>query len=257
MRLLSYYLIVIFLVFISCEKNTIHVENDIPNVCETTGEATNYFFEDAYFLTINQIFNDSCVAFCEYKDSVLLPPELYDDILRRIGKIYELENSLEKDSIIDILGIHQFKLFKSKEIFMSVASNEWSDNLVNGVIPTGNTFFDALYQKYKFSFEGYREALSRHNFNLKIGSIENLNLIFLAKKLDELDGVVISSPNWSGGDGDNIDMLIDENNNFIFKFGRRWGDCLSGCISERVWEFKVTEDCEVEFLESYGDIIND
>jgi hypothetical protein len=43
------------------------------------------------------------------------------------------------------------------------------------------------------------------------------------------------------------------NNNFIeltYKYG--WGDCMSGCINNRYWKFRIFNDCSVLYEGSFG-----
>ena len=39
-------------------------------------------------------------------------------------------------------------------------------------------------------------------------------------------------------------------------YSHGWGDCPSGCIHRRYWQFNVYPDCSVEFVTSYGDPVD-
>jgi hypothetical protein len=60
------------------------------------------------------------------------------------------------------------------------------------------------------------------------------------------EGVESASPNWTVGDGSDIQVSLPE---YTFKLG--WGNCSSGCIYSHYWVFTVIEG-SVNLVKEYG-----
>jgi len=80
----------------------------------------------------------------------------------------------------------------------------------------------------------------------------SLNTVALGNAFATIDGVNYAAPDSFGGDGNNIEMT-EYGTEITLKYSVGWGDCPAGCISRHYWEFRINEDCEVEFLGNSGD----
>lgn len=247
------------IVFMSCTKEeTKPIDCNPTSIHDLPEDIATYINSDFRILILNHIYGDSMSIYHTYKDSLFLPDELENDIFGRFGQIYCMTDSPERDTVLDSLRIHARGYLSSNRFSIYINKDElWQQNFYNEIIPTGNSFIDSLYTTLEFEIIDKREfsfTLQRYWIEIEANIEDNMNIIHLGEVLANHDDISLSS-GLNTTDGNEMFLEIDDENNFIFTFKRGWGDCPSGCIHKRYWEFKVTENCEAEFVRSYGSFL--
>ena len=81
-----------------------------------------------------------------------------------------------------------------------------------------------------------------------LGTELGINIYALIDSFVQEPGVNWGSPNMMiGGGGQEIRYdKVGADRYYDFDIG--WGDCLAGCINHKIWKFKVSSDCFVDYL---------
>ncbi len=191
-----------------------------------------------------------------YIDSINIPEQLSDTILKAIIAVYNATTIPARDSVITMLDIHSFPIPEVKSVLVSADPGlAWMQQLQNNIIPTGNSTIDSLMEKYYLimnSYHTWSNLLSYHSVEFKSDS--SYNMLMLANKFETIPDVMYASAINIPGDGNDItDSIYPNFVELVFSLG--WGDCPSGCTARRYWKFHVFHDCSVSYLGSYGNLL--
>lgn len=241
-----------FLLSWSCEDNIIEPDNNPCNVSDT---GLVHFERDAYRLAMQLILDTaSSNPYAIHQNEIEIPQFLVDDINMKLSAIFDDTSFLQRDTVIHLhdkveTSYNQFL------IEVDTTNYNWTKNLVDTIFPTGSPVFDSLDQKYNFNFSRsyYLPPISTTRWKITFKMPKRINTHVLAETLKTIPGVISARPtSYSIGDGSRI-YIQKDNDYTYFTFRRGWGDCQSGCIHERFFEYKVHNNCKVTFIQSYGD----
>ncbi|MES2680111.1 MAG: T9SS type A sorting domain-containing protein [Bacteroidota bacterium] len=159
-----------------------------------------------------------------------------------------------RDTVINKCKIHVSPNPDTKTIFIAGDSNlVWLKNIRYNVSPCGKPVIDNAIIKYglqKTSFSApswwniHSVTYKKTNGNL---NMYKLGLIFSAIPSS-------SGPNTTTIDGTDIEDSLNVNFTML-EYSYGWGDCWNGCMFRRYWQFKVFNDCSVEYIKSYGNAV--
>ncbi len=209
------------------------------------------FIIDNYQSDAKQLFFDEILHNSDhfnYNNPVLDETEV-NKILKIIQAVYSSE-SPERDTVFDVYMIHGYYCYSFNSIGLEVNTElPEIENLSNGIIPTGNTALDDLLSYYQF--DSVNTSTYYPDFSwLTIYTANEYNLIPIEKKFKALPAILDSYFNKACiGDGNTITLTRTEGSATI-TFSIGLGDCPSGCIFHRYWEFRVMEGKAV-FTRSY------
>jgi hypothetical protein len=191
-----------------------------------------------------------------YLDSIHISQSHVDTILSALIAVYNTTGLAARDTVVDIYGIHSQNYPTVDMLYVQAdTALPWMDSLNNGVIPTGNVYIDSLISSHYLNLTGYSEFGNFFNYHIaSFVSDSSYNLFALGSAFMESPMVFGSGLNALVLDGGDITCNINSDHvELTYSIG--WGDCMSGCIYERFWVFKVYFDCSVEYVGSYGDVI--
>ncbi|TYA71506.1 hypothetical protein [Seonamhaeicola marinus] len=228
--------------FLNCEEDKMN-ENDNQKLDSFIIE--NYFF-DAKQLYFHEIFQDSNHP--NYQNEILDQNEI-DKILKIIQAVY-YSDSPERDTVFDIHKIHGYYCYSFSSISLKVDTEAPEiKNLVNKVIPTGETKLDDLLNLY--DFDSIRTSYSYPKFPwLTIYTDKEFNMIPLEEEFKKVTSIEYAEFNKGCiGDGNTIELTRNDNSATItFSIGK--GDCPAGCIYRKHWEFEVSNG-SAKFIKTY------
>lgn len=223
-------------------------QNIIPSNCNAPDSVRALYEDDADRLAVRWVFDNNHA----YKDSIRISDSVSNIFMKALLSVYNAKNLPARDTVIRKLNIQSFHYPVLKEVIVSADSNAaWMKSLRNNKIPTGNKYLDSIISTFNLQLESYY-AWSNFNHWLVFSSTQNCNVAALCQALNKTDSVRYAEPNAMAGDGDEISAKVFNSfTELIYSSG--WGDCPAGCIYRRFWKFRVYNDCSVEFVESYGD----
>jgi hypothetical protein len=214
--------------------------------CDASDAVRAFYHRDAQQLAVRQMQNNP-----QYQDSVDIPDWLYERSMRMLLAVYNAVQLHERDTVVECLAIHTFPTINPYGVSLGITATEtWAQNYINGVFPTGNAAFDGLITHYGLTNAGSFEIGNIIFVSLK--SQDALNPVALIHLLEAISGVEFAEQESAFGDGNNIQIqetLIEDTE---ITYTAAWGDCPAGCIFERNWKFRVKLDCGVQFLEVWG-----
>lgn len=230
----------------------------IFNSCEEEEFGINYekiklgnFIIENYSNDAKQLYYEEILSnenHFNYNNPILDTVEV-NNILKIIQAVYN-SNSSYRNEVFNDYSIHTRYCNSLNSIILKVqTSSSEIVNLVNGIIPTGNTELDNILQTYEF--DSLSTSYSYPNFPwLTIYTSKEYNMIPIAEELNNIPSIVLAEMN-NGciGDGNNI-SLKRSGDYAIITFSIGSGDCPAGCIYHKYWEFKVVNDY-AEFLREY------
>jgi hypothetical protein len=187
-----------------------------------------------------------------------IPQALHDTILASIAAVYNTSLPA-RDTVFAQLDIAQFQPVDLLRFDLRLdTSHGWVNQFLSGnTTATSNNFVNDLAQQFGFSLElvQYMPAwVQTHDAEarVRIASPHNTNAI--ARILAMQSGVLTANAVAPSGDGNQI-IYDKESDYHVLTFRYGWEDCPAGCVYQRDWRFRVFQDCSVEFVASYGDLL--
>lgn len=238
-------LLEIILVLFSFEKSSATLLNTSEIKLDTF--ILNNYKNDAKQLYMDEISQNT--THWNYNDPILDTNEI-NKILNIFQAVYDL-NSPERDTVFSIYSIHARYCYDFSTIILWVNGDlPEMQNLVNGIIPTGEDSLDNILIKYHFDSV---YILSRRLSILSVYTPDEYNMIPIEKEFGSLSSVTIADYN-NGCIGDGNAIRLTRSNdtaNIVFSIASG-GDCPRGCSYHRYWEFIVYGD-SARFVKSYDD----
>lgn len=225
----------------------------VTSSCSAPDSIISIYNDDADRLALRKIHRNNLI----YIDSVNIPQTHSDTILDALIAVYNAATLSERDTVTSIFEIHSFPDYVMNKFSIAADSSlYWMKELKNGNLTTGNSTIDSAITKYGLRIVLYQVSPASSTHTVSFNSKDNYNLLALTKTLDTISGVQYVEPDGFFGDGNNIlDSVYNDHVELIYSIG--WGDCPSGCTGEHLWKFNVYFDCSVEFVESYGNPLNE
>jgi hypothetical protein len=226
----------------------------VESSCEAPDSIVEKYQDDADALTLRKFYENEL----PWADSIEIPDAHSDTILNALLAVWNTEDLAARDTVVEMFDIHSRELYAVNYIYIGADSTlDWMQQLELGNIPCGNDTLDSLINRYILDITEYIKddydilhwaRLDGEN-NLNMGPLGRLiKPIYGVDYVDTLVNMVL--------DGNRIDCSI--NSEFVeLAYSYGWGDCLNGCMYRRFWEFRVYYDCSVEYLGSYGNLLED
>jgi hypothetical protein len=220
----------------------------ISSSCFSGDSVINSYKDDVDRMCLRNSYN----ANTSWKDSVWIDTTLKSRYMKALLAVYNATILPARDTVIRRCKIHHSKNPDTKTIYVAGDSNlVWLKNIRYNITPCGNPIVDKAISKYglqKVSFSApsywniHNVVFSKNNGNLNIGKLATIFSAIPA----------YSGPNANYIDGTQIwDSLATNCIMLVYSYG--WGDCWNGCLNRRYWKFKVYDDCNVEFVSSFGE----
>jgi len=178
-----------------------------------------------------------------------LDEEGIKEILEIIQAVYDSQ-SLERDTVFYKYKIHEYYRYNFHSVELEVNPELPAiQNLSQGIIPTGDETLDKILSAYAFDSV---ETFVYPKFPwITISTKKEYNLIPIVKEFNELESIISAefAIERMAGDGNRIELIREGDSATItFSIGR--GDCPSGCIYRKHWEFQVS-DGVAKFIKTY------
>jgi len=238
------FFVLIIVIFYSCEESeSLPIDYD---KIELDTFIINNFKKDAKQLYFHEIFNNENHS--QYYNPIIDTNEVYK-ILKIIQAVYN-SNSPHRDTVFNFYSIHNRYCYSFSSIGLKVQTDSQEiENMVNGIIPTGNSQLDNILTTYHF--DSVRTVYSYPSFPwLTIYTPDEYNMIPIEKGFNEISSIILAEMN-NGCIGDGNNISLDRNgDSAIITFSIGSGDCPAGCIYHRYWEFKIVSDYAV-FIRAY------
>ncbi len=246
MTIKSFIVCSIFICFYNALKS-----QTITSTCNLSDTIAYRYKKDADRLALRRTFHVSST----YSDSVKVDKLLSNKYLKALIAVYNATVIPARDTVVKKCNIHTVADPDMNEFYISADSNlAWMQNIRNNVLPVGNTMLDNLINKYSLQKKQYTAWNFTPYHTIVFKTDSNLNMLALSDMTFTMQGVYAAGPNAIMWDGPDINDSL--NTNFIqlvYSYG--WGDCAAGCIYRAYWEFKVYNNCSVEYLGTYGDAL--
>ena len=238
--------------FYSCEQdqlNDFHHDSIILDSVKLDPFIINTYYNDAKLLYCNEIYQDSTHF---NRNNPILDTVEISKVLKIIQTIYSI-NSPETDIIFNVYKIHSRLSISFNSFYLKVQTNlPEIINLADGKIPTGNRNLDNLLTTYKF--DSVKTSYSYPGFPwMTIFSKGEYNLLPIVSRFNKIPSIILTEmeKGYGIGDGNTITMTrFQDSAKVIFSIGD--GDCPSGCIYHKYWEFQVSDNKAI-FIKTYED----
>jgi Secretion system C-terminal sorting domain len=227
----------------------------VQSFCSGPASLQNLYNEDAWYIAHDvQSLSDSI-----YMTQTLdIPTGVQSKVLDCLLAVYNADLPA-RDTVIQKFNIHALKKIDLQliELYLDT-SHAWTHKILeNQPGATGNVYMDSLANRYGFEVEFiqiFPQWVQNFDALVRIKTSEYVNTEYLAEVLGSLQGVAFANAFTYGGDGNRI--FYKENDTYTeITYRHGWEDCPAGCINSRDWLFRVYDDCSVEFMASYGDLL--
>lgn len=199
-------------------------------------DATQFYFRE--------IRSDS--AHPNYYETTFSQKEI-DKYLTLFQLIYNLHIP-ETDSIFHHYGIHISKRYRFREVTMGVDSSIFKyPNILALQQPTDYKALDNILET--FNYQLVKSKKNRDYSYLKFTSDTEINPLPFLQALSNLPETKYAEMNMGFNNGIGIEIAPTPYYTLItFRVG--WGDCPSGCIHNRYWEFAIMRN-KARFVRAY------
>ncbi len=204
--------------------------------------------EDAHRIALRELQSQKTVT---GEMEAKIPQDRVDYYYDKLVKAYTLWMS--SDSIEDLTHIHTFGNPDMRTIRLVVAPESpylktWSQS--NEV--TDNLYINQLVSKYGLEITEYKTAtLGPTVYMRSSGFINTPELCFI---LANFEGIKFAEPEGMVGDGNDIDVTSTAKTGRILRFSVGEGDCPSGCIHRKYWNFLLEDSGNVLYIGTDGEI---
>ena len=220
----------------------------INSSCEAKKEIIHRYINDADRLSIRQVNKDQS----SYRDSVRINKSISSDFLNALIAVHNCTQFIAVDTIIRFLTIHTYNPGLNSLIVVADSNLFWMRNLRYNISPAGENLIDKMMVEYALEVVFYSGLLQPSMVVFKTNI--NSNLAPLAKKVKTLLGVKAAEAEFLYGDGNDITGFIgNKYTELVYSYG--WQQCPTGCELRRYWKFRVFSDCSVQYLGSYGSVL--
>jgi len=223
----------------------------VESSCVAPEYITEHYRVDASVITLRKFYENNI----PYKDSIEIPADHVDTVLNALLAVWNATSLPARDTVVDVLEINTWYDYAVRSFNIKTdTSLLWPQNIINGYEDTGNDTVDSILNTYNLALDDFIDMTS--SIYLFFNSFENYNMPQLAKLFEPVYGV-ISVFAYCGGNfhvHENIEATIFAD--YVeLRYSYGWGDCPNGCFYWRYWDFRVFNDCSVEYLGSSGDIL--
>ncbi|NPD86320.1 T9SS type A sorting domain-containing protein [Lentimicrobium sp. L6] len=190
---------------------------------------------------------NSCLQWVLESDSNLfyssaeIPPLVLDSVWQALSAVYYEFDMPERDSVIDMYCIHQsYKEYLVKQVLF-VPDFE-NPNIISWLNQDpGYPILDSIISKYEFNVE-------IKDWYVTLRTEQEINMYYVLALLKLIDGIEIAEPNYNSGiDGNRFTYRSIGADKYLY-FNKAWGDCLAGCYAHHIWQFKIDENNNVEYI---------
>lgn len=235
-----FFLTVGIVMFCSCEETELLPQDKKLSLYEN-------YIKDAQQLYYHEIFNNEDHP--EYNNPIIDTNEV-NKVLKIIEAVYN-SDSQQRDTVFEIYSIHNRYNYSFNSITLQVQPDESEiENMVNMIIPTGNSKLDNILTTYQFDSVQTGYKYPDISTFVIIYSSREYNMLPIQKELKEISSILLTEITHLSFDGNNITLERNEDS-AIITFSIGYGDCMAGCMQHRYWEFKVVGE-QAEFIQAYG-----
>lgn len=223
----------------------------VPSSCVATSQIKASYQDDADRLALRETIKTNS----SWIDSVEIDPTVSNQYMDALIAVYNATPLPERDTIVSLLNLHAndpYISFDALSIYADT-SLSWMQAYKNNQLQTGDPFVDSIMTSYSLDSSYAHFSGTRSNGSIYLYFSTNQNLTLLGKVMESIPGVVEAQPStYYGSPGKDIEGSVYAN--FVaLTYHYAWGDCPMGCMYDRYWAFKVYPDCNVQFVQSYGD----
>lgn len=237
-------LLLILLASIYCNAQT------IPSSCSAPDSVLQMYRRDAQGLALQRIirFNSP------YADSVLIPDQWTDSILRAMVAVYNATTLPARDSVVTYYKVHSYFYSQALTTHTMLISSAvpWIADIISKTFPTRNDSVNKLMLKYGIHETSYYGPFPGY-YRIYFTNDSNCNVRGLDSAWNHIQPMEVDNEIYGTGPEIFLDTMMDSVVQLRYRYA--CGDCPSGCTVWRDWVFRVYNDCSVEYLGSKGDKI--
>lgn len=174
--------------------------------------------------------------------------EYYYDKLSKAWALWMMNDSIE-----DLDYIHTFPNPDMRTVRIIITPESpylktWSQK--NEI--TDNLYINQLISRYGLQITDYKSATLGPTFLFQSeGFINTPELCFI---LSNFEGIKFAEPEGMAGDGNDIEVTATAKTGRILRFSVGAGDCPSGCMYRKYWNFLLQDDGSVVFIGIEGSL---
>lgn len=231
-----------YLLFSLLFSVSIFIKAQNPSNCAVNHMLYQYYDKDVKNATLQW------AAKCDsayLTDSIAIPKMIEDSVWGALAAVFNAQNMPERDSVIDMYCIHQnVKNYIVQElIIIKDTSYDWSWEWVDEHMVSGLPIVDSILINYNFNLSHVFPSSEMVTFTTD----QDINIRPLCEIMGMVDGIKYAVPNLTWGDGNEFRYRASGTDRFLY-FDKAWGDCMAGCYMHHIWQFKIDENCDVEYM---------
>lgn len=218
----------------------------VASSCTASPAVMARYKDDADRMAIRRLFAINSPL----KDSVKIDAPTSNNYLKYLLAVHNATSLPARDTVVYLL-VHAKMEYDLRSVqFIPNPSQQWVQNFRDSIFPTGYTTFDSVMSKYHLYRRSYYVIGSFTSATVKADS--NFNAKALANifnsTITQTQGGSVNS--YVGMGSDITDSIHPAYMELTYKYA--WGDCPSGCMYKRYWRFRVYNNCQVEYMGSFG-----
>jgi len=217
-----------------------------PSNCLTADSAAaSKYKNDAERLAVRYVNAQNVL----YTDSIAIDTVATNRFYRALLAVYNATMIPTRDTVVTLYNIHTDLNPEMKVLSVRATPTlNWMQDLKNASFPTTNTLVNSIMSRFGLQFTYYQSTLYDQ---VVFTSYTNLNLKAMAQEFLSLAGV--SAAELVGSFNDVTNITDSVNTNFIgLSYSIGWGTCEDTCDLRKHWNFKIYNNCSIEYLGTSG-----
>ncbi len=245
MARLAHLIFILFMLFATSSMG-----QQFPSSCKMNKSFVNQFKEDIARLSVRKMRRDSAL-----KDSIRIPVRLKDTIGKALAAVYNAQTPVT-DSLFNFYNFHTFPLPETRHFSLSIDSTyNWVKHVQKGDSTVSQPKMDKLFKQFGLQVDTVYQFDFFESYTIKVEARQHYNLKPLLKRFKKINPVRYANSKLIAGDGNNI-RYRELPQNQQLEFAIKWGDCPAGCMFQRVYRFRIEDDCAIN-LSRNGEPIPD
>lgn len=233
----------------------------LPSDCLCTDQLVKIYRNDAYRIAWKRIFDLGST----YRDSVRIPMDITDSILKNMVLVHNIPASPLRDSVISVFGsrftghnypfgedsthIHgQIPRLKYFEVSVQQTAPWVASWLAGNFTATSNAQINQLMSAYNLTAQLVVSVPVSGNWIFGVRSTVNYNTLALKSLFEIIPGVSWANVTVPMGSGCTINYSRSGSKTFL-DYRLECGDCPAICLHHRTWYFTIVDSiCAAEFI---------
>ena len=203
--------------------------------------------QDAARLAVREMLTSNSTG----EEGAAIPPARIEYFFTLLKKIHWM--GVDSSNIPNLSGIHTLPTPHLRRVLVFLHPDApMRENWSQGITTTSDLYLNQLMSRYGLKIKDYNAGAGDPMLILEAD--RDINTAALAEMLSHHNGIKLAEAEGIMGDGNNIEWGGEGKNQMALRLSIGAGDCPSGCIQRKLWIFYVSQEGNLTYMGTRGEI---